>query len=170
MSNCTIRLGTVGSRNKALRALTNGGTVHVSEAFLNPFSKLRPNDYLRCLETAARMVRQGPAFCLDEKHDILMLASVDARYEEGSGFRLTVASAILSREADGKDWILTSLDVNEGPMPQNPPEDMWIRLTPESMASKEDWECVCELANAVPEDVASIKLHVSKIETEWEEE
>lgn len=170
MSDLKIKLGTVGSRNGALRALTNGGSVHVSEAFLTPFAKLRPNDYLRCLETAAKMVRQGPAFCLDEKHDILMLANVDVRYEEGKGFRLTVASAILSRDPNGTDWNLTSLDVNEGPMPKNPPEDMWIRFTPESMASREDWESVCELANAVPEDVASIKLHVSKIETEWEEE
>ena len=168
MPEVKIILGTVGSRNRALRALTNGGTARVSDAFLTPFSKLRPDDYLRCLETAAKMVRQGPTFCLDQKYDILMLASVDVNYKEGSGFRISVATAVLAREPNGKDWILTSLDVNEGPMPQNPPEDMWIKLRPASMASREDWESVCRLANAVPEDVASIKLHVSKIETEWE--
>lgn len=163
MSN--VKLGTVGSRNRALRALTNGGAAHVSEDFLTPFAENRPEDYLFCLETAAKMVRQGPAFCLNEKRNVLMLASVDIRYEEGSGFRLAVASATFTQGPDG-DWDLTSLDVNEGPMPQNPPQEMWIKLTPESMASREDWESVCELANVVPEDAASVTLHVSK--AEWE--
>ena len=167
MSVCKIKLGNVGSRNKALRALTNGGTVYLSEDFLNPFAEKRPEDYLFCLETAAKMIRQGPAFCLDEKHGTLMLASVDVRYKEGSGFRLTVASATLTRDPNGKDWDLTSLDVNEGPMPQDPPQAMWIKLTPEAMGSREDWETVCELANVVPEDAASVTLHVSK--AEWEE-
>lgn len=167
MPNCKIKLGTVGSRNGALRALTNGGAAHISEDFIYSFAKLRPEDYLLCLETAAKMVRQGPAFYLDEKRGVLMLASVDIRYEEGSGFRLTVTSATLTRDPDGKDWSLTSLDIKEGPMPQNPPQEMWIKLTPESMSSKEDWEAVCELANVVPEDAASVTLHISK--TEWEE-
>ena len=167
MSNCKIKLGTVGSRNGALRALTNGGTVYVSESFLDPFAKSRPDDYLFCLETAAKMVRQGPAFCLD-KQGTLMLGSVDIRQKGGMGFRLTVASATLTREPIGEGWTLTSLDVKEGPMPKDPPQEMWIRLTPESMASREDWESVCELANVVPEDAASVTLHVSK--AEWEEE
>lgn len=171
MSDCKIKLGNVGSRNKALRALTGGGTVYLTEAFLNPFAEKRPEDYLFCLENAAKMIRQGPAFCLDEKGDVLMLSSVDVCYKEGSGFRLTVASATLTREPNGKDWALTSLDVNEGPMPVNPPqqaeEDPWIKLTPESMASKEEWESVCEMANVVPEVAASVTLYVSK--AEWEE-
>ena len=167
MSNCKLKLGIVGSRNRALRALTNGGTVYVTEAFLNLFAKKRPEDYLLYLESAAKMVRQGPAFYLDQKRGILMLASVDIRYKEGSGFRLTVTSATLARDPNGKDWALASLDAKEGPMPQNPPQEMWIKLTPESMSSKEDWEAVCELANVVPEDAASVTLHISK--TEWEE-
>ena len=168
MSNCKIKLGTVGSRNGALRALTNGGTVYVSESFLDPFAKSRPDDYLFCLETAMKMVREGPAFCYDEEHGELMLGRIDIHYKEGSGFRLTVASATLTREPIGEGWTLTSLDVKEGPMPKDPPQEMWIRLTPESMASREDWESVCELANVVPEDAASVTLHVSK--AEWEEE
>ena len=168
MSNCKIKLGIVGSRNGALRALTNGGTVYVSESFLDPFAKSRPDDYLFCLETAAKMIRQGPAFCLDKKSGVLMLGSVDIRQKGGLGFRLTVASATLTRDPNGKDWALTSLNVNEGPMPKNPPQEIWIKLTPESMASREDWESVCELANVVPEDAASVTLHISK--TEWEEE
>ena len=167
MSDCKIKLGTVGSRNKALRARTNGGTVYISESFLTPLAEQRPEDYLFCLEAAAKMIRQGPAFCLDKRRGILMLGTVDAQYREGSGFRLTVASATLSRDPNGKDWNLTSLDVNEGPMPDNPPKNLWIKLTPESMASREDWESVCELANVVPEDAASVTLHVSK--AEWEE-
>lgn len=167
MSDCKIKLGTVGSRNKTLRALTEGGTAYVSESFLTPFAEKRPGDYLFCLEAAAKMIRQGPAICLDEKHGILMLGSVDVQYKEDRGFRLTVASATLLREPNGKDWALTSLDVNEGPMPVNPPKGLWIKLTPESMASREDWEAVCELANVVPEDAESVKLHVSR--AEWEE-
>ena len=167
MSGCKIKLGTVGSRNGALRALTNGGTVYLTEAFLNPFAEKRPEDYLFCLETAAKMVRQGPAFCLDKKRGVLMLGSIDIHQKADMGFRLIVASATLTREPNGKDWALTSLDVNEGPMPKDPPQEMWIRLTPESMASREDWESVCELANVVPEDAASVTLHVSK--AEWEE-
>jgi len=167
MSNCKIKLGNVGSRNRALRALTDGGTVYASGDFLTPFAEKRPRDYLFCLETAAKMIRQGPAFCLDEEHGILMLASVDVRYEIGSGFRLAVASATLSREPDGKDWALTSLDVKEGPMPKDPSEDPWIKLTLGSMASWEDWESVCYMANVVPQDAASVTLHVSK--AEWEE-
>lgn len=168
MSNCKIKLGTVGSRNGALRALTNGGVVYVSEDFLTPFAESRPEDYLFCLETAAKMVRQGPAFCLDKKRGVLMLGSIDIHQKGGMGFRLTVASATLTQDPNGKDWDLTTLDVKEGPMPKNPPQEMWIRLTPESMASREDWESVCELANVVPEDAASVTLHVSK--TEWEEQ
>lgn len=167
MSDCKIKLGNVGSRNGALRALVNGGTVYASETFINALAEKRPEDYLSCLETAAKMIRQGPGFCLDEKHDILMLTSVDVHYKEGSGFRLTVASATLSRDSNGRDWDLTSLNVSEGPMPQNPSQEMWIKFTPESMATKEDWETVCELANVVPEDAASVKLYVSK--AEWEE-
>ena len=167
MSVCKIKLGNVGSYNKALRTLTNGGTVYLSEDFLNPFAEKRPEDYLFCLENAAKMIRQGPAFCLDKKHGTLMLASVDVRYKEGYGFRLTVASATLSREPNGKDWDLTSLDINEGPMPKDSSEDPWIKLTLEAMASWEDWENVCYMANVVPQDAASVTLHVSK--AEWEE-
>lgn len=167
MSNCKIKLGTVGSRNGALRALTNGGTVYISEDFVTPLAERRPDDYLFCLETAAKMVRQGPAFCLD-KQGTLMLASVDIRQKGGFGFRLTVASATFTREPNGKDWNLTSLDVNEGPMPKDPPKDLWIKFTLESMASWEDWESVCYMANVVPQDAASVTLHVSK--AEWEEE
>lgn len=167
MSDCKIKLGIVGSRNRALRALTNGGTVHVPEPFINALASKRPEDYLFCLETAAKMIRQGPAFCLDKKRGVLMLGSIDIRHKEGMGFRLTVASAAVARDPNGKDWNLKSLDVKEGPMPKDPPREMWIRLTPESMASREDWESVCELANVVPEDAASVTLHVSK--AEWEE-
>ena len=167
MPDCKIKLGYVGSRNKALRALIDGGTAYVSESFLAPFAKKRPEDYLFCFETAAKMIRQGPAFCLDEKQGVLMLGGIDIRYQEGSGFRLTVASATLTREPNGKDWDLTSLNVNEGPMPKDPPKEMWIKFTPESMATREDWETVCELANVVPEDAASVTLRVSK--AEWEE-
>ena len=168
MSDSKIKLGTVGSRNGALRALTNGGAAYVPGAFLDHFAKKRSEDYILCLESAAKMIRQGPAFCLDEKHGTLMLGSIDIRQKAGIGFRLTVASATLTRELNGKDWALTSLNVNEGPMPKDPPREMWIKLTPESMASREDWESVCELANVVPEDAASVTLHVSK--AEWEEE
>ena len=124
MPDRRIRLGAVGTRSKALRALTGGGDAYISETFLTPFAKKRPEDYLLCLEAAAKMIRQGPSFCLDGKHGVLMLAGVDIHHKEGSGFRLAVASATLTREPNGKDWALTSLDFHKGPIiPANPTQD-----------------------------------------------
>ena len=157
-----IKIGRIGSRNEELRAATGGGTVYVTEPFAESLAEKRPDDYLFCLDAAMKMVRVGPAFCCDEERGELKLARVDVDYKEGSGFRLTVASATLSRIPKG--WELTSLSVDSGPMPQNPPKELWIKLTPESMATKEDWECVCELANVVPDETSSVKIHVSKAE------
>ena len=55
MSDSKIKLGTVGSRNGALRALTNGGAAYVPGAFLDHFAKKRSEDYILCLESAAKM-------------------------------------------------------------------------------------------------------------------
>ena len=57
-----IKLGTMGSRNKKLRAFTNGGTVFIDEHHLNVLAEKHPQDYLRVLETVVRLIGNSSIF------------------------------------------------------------------------------------------------------------
>ena len=155
MSN--VKLGTVGSHNRALRALTEGGSAFVDEYFLADFASERPEDYLHCIEMASDMVRKGPAFALKGRR--LHLGSIVFERIQGE-IRKTVALAEFEKTHEG--WMLRSLEVS--PADDDLP---WIKFTPESMASKEDWESVCEMADVCPEDAASVTLCVAKTDFEF---
>ena len=60
--NVEIKLGTMGSRSAKLRAFTNGGTVFIDEPHLDVLAKRHPQDYLRILETVARLVGNPTTF------------------------------------------------------------------------------------------------------------
>lgn len=57
-----VKLGTMGSRNKKLRAFTNGGTVFIDEHHLDILAKRHPQDYLRILEKVVRLIGNATTF------------------------------------------------------------------------------------------------------------
>ena len=46
----------------------------------------------------------------------------------------------------------------------------WIKFNRDSIATEEDWETVCELANVDPEEVEAIKLYVIDCDVYYKDE
>lgn len=115
----SVKLGTVGSHNRALRALTQGGVAYITDEYLNEFAQLHPRDYLRHLERVTEMVRKGPAFSLYPEN-VLTLSSI---YFEPQGNKLCAYACVATFRKTADGWMLAGANDGKVDIPESDGDD-----------------------------------------------